>query len=72
FEVIRSPSFTCDLIWTPMQIAGFLKTWSAYQRAFTAGHDRRLAEIEKAALAELGDECRAYKLPLNMLAARVN
>lgn len=71
FEVIAAPDFACELSWTPREIAGFVRSWSAHRRAVLDGHGAGLAQIEAEGLAALGDARRRLVLPLHVLAARV-
>ncbi|MEM8649899.1 MAG: class I SAM-dependent methyltransferase [Pseudomonadota bacterium] len=71
FEVVAIPHFQCNLQWTPLQIAGFIRSWSAYQKACLNGHEEALATIEAAGLAKLEDNLWDFVLPLNLLAARI-
>ena len=71
FEVIAAPEFACRLRWTPAQIVGFVRSWSAFQKSKTDGHAERLASIERHAVTDLGDAARRFELPLHMIAAGV-
>ena len=71
FEVIPTPAFSCALNWTPSQIAGFTRSWSAHKKARLDGKGDQLAELESKALADLGDSPRRFTLPMHCLAARI-
>ncbi len=71
FDVISMPEFACDLQWQPMQIAAFLRSWSAHQKARLDGHTEVLAQIEREALGQLGNGLRRFVLPLHSMAARI-
>ncbi|MGB0907020.1 MAG: class I SAM-dependent methyltransferase [Maricaulaceae bacterium] len=71
FTVIDTPKFTCELQWTPAQIAAFMRSWSAHKKARLDGHEDALNKIEDTALKTLGKTPRAYALPLNILTARI-
>ena len=72
FEVLDMPEFRCELSWTPPQIAAFVRSWSAHLKACKDGHAQALMDIERGALAGLGQAERPFILPLNTLAARIN
>lgn len=72
FDTISAPDFACDLNWNSKQIVSYLRSWSAHKRARLDGHSEILAKIEKEAISSLGDTFRAFTLPLNILAARIN
>ena len=71
-EPLTPPPFACALSWTPAQLAGFVRSWSAHLRAREDGHGAALAGVEREALAALGDAPRRVALPLVMLAGRVD
>lgn len=71
FDEVGVPQFQCILEWTPSQIAAFIGSWSAHQRARMDGHAETLAAIERAALERLEDKPWSFVLPLNILAARI-
>ncbi len=71
FEVVSVPKFSCDLEWSPLQIATFVRSWSAHQKARLDGHSETLDKIEQQALAKLGSEPRRFVLPMHFLAARI-
>ncbi|WP_299845378.1 class I SAM-dependent methyltransferase [uncultured Roseovarius sp.] len=71
FDPVAVPGFVCSLHWTAPQIAGFVRSWSAYRKAQLDGHSEILAAVEKEALASLGDERRRFILPLHFIAARI-
>jgi len=72
FAEITMPEFTCQLNWTPNQVSGFVKSWSAHKKARDAGFSRSLQEIETNALEKLGTDAKAINLPIVGIAARVN
>lgn len=72
FERLTPPKFVCTLKWAPRQIAAFAASWSAHKKARSDGHEGRLEDIESAALSKLGDEPRIVRLPLHVIAARVD
>lgn len=71
FEAIAVPEFECRLQWTPLQIAGFIRSWSAHQKARKDGHAEALTVIEKTALSKLENKPCSFVLPMNCLAARI-
>ncbi|MEO0384616.1 MAG: class I SAM-dependent methyltransferase [Pseudomonadota bacterium] len=71
FDVIDMPAFACELNWRPRQIAAFIRSWSAHQKARLDGHAETLAALEQEALATLGDNSTRYVLPLKTIAGRV-
>ena len=71
FAPVAAPAFACVLDWTPAQLAGFVRSWSAHLRAREDGHADALARIEADALAALGDAPRRVSLPLVMRAGRI-
>lgn len=71
FDVVPTPTFACELQWRPRQIAAFVRSWSAHQKARTDGHAEALEVIEKEALAMLEDKPWNFVLPLNCLTARI-
>lgn len=71
FEAVVVPEFECSLNWTPTQIAGFIRSWSAHKRARMDGHKEALAAIEQEALSKLESSPRSFVLPMNSLAARI-
>ncbi len=72
FSVLATPEFACELNWTPEQIAGFVRSWSAHRKARDDGHGPALGRIEEAALEALGDAATRFVLPLHVLAGRVD
>lgn len=72
FDSISTPSFSCELSWSPAQLAHFIRSWSAHKKARIDGHENALDDIEKQAIAALGDEIRKVVLPLSLLAARID
>jgi len=72
FTVLEMPELSCELNWSPAQLAGLLRTWSAHKRARDDGHEKKLREIEINALEKLGEGKRHITLPLNTLAARID
>ncbi len=72
FDVIKTPPFTCSLLWTPAQLAAFVTSWSAHKQARMDGHEQALARIERTALSALDAHPRPVYLPLNVIAARIN
>jgi len=72
FDEIKTPEFTCELNWTPQQVAAFARSWSAHKKARLDGFETALADIETQALSQLGDASRPLTLPLNILAGRVS
>ncbi|MGB7271520.1 MAG: class I SAM-dependent methyltransferase [Albidovulum sp.] len=71
FSVLPTPTFACELQWRPQQIAAFVRSWSAHQKARMDGHGEALDEIESEALSVLEDKPWSFNLPLNCLAARI-
>ena len=71
FPALPNPGFACELDWTPQQYLAFIQSWSAYGRAKEAGMEDRLKEIEGRALEELSSEPRRVRMPLSLVAGRV-
>ncbi len=71
FEAVDLPEFSCRLRWRPSQLAAFIRSWSAHQRARLDGHAATLAKIETDGLAKLDDTPREVVLPMHFLAARI-
>ncbi|MGF1544161.1 MAG: class I SAM-dependent methyltransferase [Parvularculaceae bacterium] len=72
FPEVAAPDFACELSWTAGDLVKFVRTWSAYARAASDGLGPDLDAIEAAAIEGLGDDRRAARLPLAVLAGRVN
>ncbi len=71
FDEVDTPDFACRLEWKPVQIAAFVRTWSAYRKACLDGHADTLAAIEAEGLAKIEDKPWEFTLPLTCLAARI-
>ena len=71
FEEVAVPDFACRLAWRPVQIAAFLRSWSAHKKARLDGHAETLEALEAEALTALLDEPTDYVLPLTTIAARL-
>ena len=72
FDVIETPDFACELMWTPAQISLMTQSWSAHKKARLEGFEEELRQIADTAISKLGDDPRYFKMPLNMLAARIS
>jgi len=72
FEVLQTPSFACELHWTPSQIVAFARSWSAHKKARLDGHGETLLSIERISLSKFENAPRPFTLPLNVLAARID
>jgi SAM-dependent methyltransferase len=71
FELVDVPDFACELDWRPSQIAAFIRSWSAHQKARLDGHADMLTRLERDAQAQLPDTPTRYVLPLKTIAGRV-
>jgi hypothetical protein len=61
-----------EVDWTVRRIADYVRTWSAFKRAASDGHQAALDRTIEAAEAQLGPETRfALHVPLAILAGIV-
>lgn len=71
FEEVEVPKFSCNLQWRPSQIAAFVRSWSAHQKARIDGHAEVLSKVEATGLAKLEDNPWNFVLPMHFLTARI-
>lgn len=71
FDSVDMPDFACELDWRPSQIAAFIRSWSAHQKARLDGQAETLAALERDALEKLPDAPTRYVLPLKTIAGRI-
>ena len=72
FEPIAAPRFTMEATWTLSQLAGYLSTWSAVQRARAATGTDPIGEVVESLRSAWGREGQARRVtwPLTLLAGR--
>lgn len=72
FQPLPAPDLRIEVDWTVRRIADYVRTWSAYKRAASDGHQAALDRTIEAAEAQLGPETRfALHVPLAILAGIV-
>jgi SAM-dependent methyltransferase len=72
FEPIAAPRFAMEATWTLSQLAGYLSTWSAVQRARAATGTDPVGEVVESLRPHWGtdDEARRVAWPLTLLVGR--
>ena len=70
FAPLTPPPFACVPRWSPAEVAGFVRSWSAYRKAAADRHAETLDRIERDAVIVLGDAPRPFRLPLFVRAGR--